>query len=165
MPADELKQFMHKIAQRSSPEREWKPSWRESLGAQMLGVLSVALGLVAVMKIDVTWFGFSCIAQSIDQWLSPPPERLAVAPTKPDASFERYCGLAVAGQFLGMAGVWIAMRMKRSSSPLSMIGIALCVIAILPMYVMLIVSSLVIVVPLLLPALAAMAINQYAKQR
>jgi hypothetical protein len=71
MPADELKHFIYKIALRSSREKEWNRTWRESLGTQMLGVLSVALGLVAVMKIPVIWFGFSCVGQSIDAWLNP----------------------------------------------------------------------------------------------
>jgi len=159
---------MHRIALRSSRERGPYRTWRESLGAQMLGVLSVALGLAAVMKITVIWFGFICVGQSINQWLNPPSESLAVALAQPDASFERYCGIALAGQFLGIAGVLLAMRMKRTFSPLSILGIALCVIAILPMYLMLIVALFLIslpFLPFLLPVVAMMAINSFAKRR
>src|ERR1700679_2559201 len=103
---------MYKIASRSDRKKGWNRSWRESLGTQMLGVLSVALGLVAVMKLPVIWFGLSCVSQSIDAWLKPPPASLAVTVPQPDASFERFCGVAIVGQFLGIAGVRLAMRMK-----------------------------------------------------
>ena len=93
-----------------------EPILGESLGTQMVGVLSVALGLVAVMKIPVIWFGISCVGQEIDAWLKPPPASLAVALPQPDASFERYCGIAIAGQFLGVIGARLAIRMKGAFS-------------------------------------------------
>ena len=156
---------MHKVAQRSSREKEWKPSWRESLCAQMLGVLSVALGLVALMKIHVIWFGFSSVAESIDVWLSPPRK---ARPLHVEA------GCVVQALLRARRRRPIPRNGRRlarhADETLQLPAVddrdrGICVIAILPMYLMLIVSSLVIVVPLLLPALAAMAINQYAKQR
>jgi hypothetical protein len=167
MPSDESKQFMFEIALRSSGEKESNPSWRESLGTHMLGVLSVGLGLAVVMQIPLIWFGFYCVTQEIEVRIEfdPPPESLAVALPKPDTSFAPYCGIAIVGQFLGMAGVWLGMRTKSTISPLSMMGIGLCLIAVLPMYLMLIVSVLVIVLPFLLPVLAIMAIHEVIKKK
>jgi hypothetical protein len=165
MPDGEFKQLMLNIARRSSREKEWNPSWRESLGTHMLGVLSVALGLAAVMRITLIWSGFNCVSQEVAVWLYPPPESLAVTLPQPDASFERYCGIALVGQFLGIAGVRLAMRTKGTISPFSMLGIGLCLIAIVPMYLMLIASLLVIVLPFLLPVVAVMAINELIKKK
>jgi hypothetical protein len=117
------------------------------------------------MKLRVIWFGFSCVGQSIDAWLKPPPAGLAVSLPEPDASFEVFCWVAIVGQFLGMAGVRLAMRMKGTISPLSLLGIGLCGFAILPMYLMLIVFAFYFVLPFLLPVFAVMAITGFTKQR
>jgi hypothetical protein len=165
MPAHEFKQFIAKIAARARPPKRRTLSVRDSLGEQMVGVLAVSLGLVAVLKIRELSIGFARLTISTLAWLNPPPQSRTVRLPEPGPSFERYCGIAIAGLFLGLAGNFIARRTKDTVSSLPMLGIALCVLAILPMYLMLIVSSVAMFLPILLPVLAVLAFNRLIKRR
>ncbi len=68
--------------------------------------------------------------------------------------------IALAGQFLGIAGVLLARKMKGSFPLLSVIGIGLCTITLSPMYLMLVVYSVILGWPLLVPgAVLAMVVK------
>jgi hypothetical protein len=144
--------------------KNWMMSHLETLGTHMLGVLSVALGLAAAMGMPLIWFGFNCFSQEVAVWLDLPPEGLGVALPQPDPSFAGYCGIAIVGQFLGMAGVGLSMRLKGPVSILSIIGTVLCVIAIFPLYLFMIIPVLILILPILLPVLGLTTISNILKQ-
>jgi hypothetical protein len=81
------------------------PSWRESLATLVIGTLSTALGVAALTA-------------------------LAIGDPRFDSIYT-----ACVGQWLGVGGILWALRIGRGMSPLSVLGTALCLVVVGPIYV------------------------------
>lgn len=82
------------------------PSWHESLSTMVIGTLSTALGVAALSA-------------------------LAMGDPRFDSVYA-----ACAGQWLGVGGIFLALRIGRGMSPLSVLGTALCLVVVGPIYVL-----------------------------
>jgi hypothetical protein len=82
------------------------PSWRESLATLMIGTLSTALGVAALAALAVR-----------------------------DPRFDLVYAACV-GQWLGIGGIFWALRIGRGMSPLSVLGTALCLVVVGPIYLL-----------------------------
>ena len=80
------------------------PTWRESLATLVIGTLSTALGVAALAA-------------------------LAINDPRFDAVYA-----ACVGQWLGFGGIFVALRIGRGMSPLSVFGTALCLVVVGPLY-------------------------------
>jgi hypothetical protein len=83
-----------------------QPSWRDSLGTLVLGTLSTSLGVASLAGLAVRNSSFDLILT------------------------------ALAGQWLGIVGIFLAMRIGRGMSPLSVLGTALCLVLLAPLYML-----------------------------
>jgi hypothetical protein len=152
MATDEFRQLLLKMADRRRPAKRLR--YRESLGTHILGALSLALGIAALLRIGYIWRGSILISQSISVWLDPPSESLMPVIPPSDPGFARYCGLALAGQFLGVAGAWRSRKMKGTISPLSVLGVAVCSAAVSPVYLLMALWAVALGWPFILAAAA-----------
>jgi hypothetical protein len=150
MPLDEYRQLLLKMADRRRPAKRLR--YRESLGTHILGTLSLALGLAALLRFGDIWRGCTLINLSISVSLFPPPESLMPVIPPDDPAFARYCGIALVGQFLGIAGAWRSRKMKGTISLLSVIGIAMCSAALSPVYLLMVLWALFLGWPFILVA-------------
>jgi hypothetical protein len=164
----EYRRFVLNIALSSEPEKAGnkarRKAYRETLATHMIGVLCASLALVAIIKLPQIWFGTVCLANEIAVWLNPPPQGKIVVMRQPDESFERSTALALAGRWLGIAGIWSVRRTRGSISALSIIGITLTTIALLPLYLMMAVFLLTVALPILLPVLGVTAVKRTAER-
>jgi hypothetical protein len=131
----EFRQFLLTLADRR-PRPAKRPRHRESLGTHILGTLSLSLGLAALLRIGDIWHGTLLISQSISVWLDPPPASRTPAIPPFDPGFARYCGLALVGQYLGIAGVWRSRKRQGTISLVSAIGLVACSVASSPIYLL-----------------------------
>ncbi|WP_148598433.1 hypothetical protein [Aquisphaera giovannonii] len=157
MPNDEFREVMLKIARRSRPERRLR--YRESLGTQMIGTLSLALGAVALMRWADIGRGTILLGRATYAWLYESPDanatftgaaRNATFIPPPEWTFARYWGIALAGQLLGIAGVWRTRRREGTFSLLSALGILACTAACAPMYLLILFCAAAVGWPFLL---------------
>ena len=105
-----------------SPEREHTRtvSWHESMSTLLLGTLSVSLGLSAVGALAIR-----------------------------DPSFDLML-VAFVGQWLGMGGIFLSRRRGRGMTPLPVLGTGLCLVLLAPIYLLLLLSLVVILLPIAL---------------
>jgi hypothetical protein len=82
------------------------PSWHESLATLVIGTLSTGLGVAALAALAV--------------W---------------DRRFDLVYA-AFVGHWLGIGGIFWALRIGRGMSPLSVLGTALCLVVVGPLYVL-----------------------------
>jgi hypothetical protein len=161
VPSSDFREFLLQIVDRPRPEK--KVRYRESLGTHILGTLSLALGIAALLRISDIWRGAELINQSISAELHPPPESQARFIPPYDAAFVRYCGIALAGLLLGIAGVWRSRKLKRTRSLVSVIGIVTCAVASSPVYGLIVVWTIVLGSPILLASAALVLVVQMVK--
>ncbi len=155
---DDFREIMLKLATRHQPAR--RPHYRESLGTQMLGTLSVSLGLVALMGGPEFWRGTWLLARQIYVWLYEPPGPKAPFVPLPEWTFSRYWGIALVGQFLGMIGVARSRQTEGNLSLLSVVGIIVCTMVLAPMYLLILACTVALGWPFLLAiAGAALALK------
>jgi hypothetical protein len=125
MPLDgEYHRLLLRIAEGAERPKCHRLSWRESLGTLMLGALATSLG-VAVLA-----------------WL-----------VTRDWSFDTLL-TAWVGHLLGLAGVVRSRREGRGLAPLSALGFALCLIPLLPFYLLSTLSLMLLVAVIGLPIYA-----------
>ena len=164
----EYRRFVLNIALSSEPDKASKKArkkaYRETLATHMVGVLCASLAMVAIIELPQIWFGFVCLTNEIDVWLNPPPQGTIIVMPQADESFESSTALALAGHWLGIAGIWSVRRAKGSISALSIIGITLTTIALLPLYLMMAVFLLTVAFPILLPVLGVTAVKRTAER-
>lgn len=155
MSSHQFRRFLLTIAEDRRPVARFR--YRESLGTQILGALALSLGLAALLRYPDIWRGADLLSQSIRLWLDPPPaSRMPYIPPF-DPAFARYGGIALVGQFLGIAGAWRSRKRKGSLSLVSLIGILACTAALSPIYLLLAAWAVVLGWPFLL-AIAAPAL-------
>ena len=160
----EYRRFVLNIALSSEPDKARKKAYRETLATHMVGVLCASLAMVAIIKLPQIWFGFACLTKEIAIWLNPPPQGTIIVMPQADESFERSTALALAGHWLGIAGIWNARKMKGSISALLIIGVTLTTIALLPLYLMMAVFLLTFALLILLPVLGVTAVKRTAER-
>ena len=164
----EYRRFVLNIALSSELEKAskkaGKKAYRETLATHMVGVLCASLAMVAIIELPQIWFGFACLTNEIDVWLNPPPQGTIIVMPPADESFERSTALALAGHWLGIAGIWNARKMKGSISALLIIGVTLTTIALLPLYLMMAVFLLTVALLILLPVLGVTAVKRTAER-
>jgi hypothetical protein len=106
LAAGESRQLMVRIVEGSRRERGGTPSWRDSLGTLVLGTLSTSLGIASLAALAVQTPSFDLILT------------------------------ALVGQWLGIGGIFLAMQRGRGMSPLSVLGTALCLVLLAPLYIL-----------------------------
>ena len=159
MPSDsDSRQLILMIARMSAPKSRPRGAHRESLATIILGSLSASLGLVALSRIGTIWQGLASTAEQM--MLAGDPDAVPTLAT-PD-SFAHFFGLITVGHILGMAGIILAMY-RRKRAYVASLGILLCMIAILPFYIMLAVWLIVILSPILLAVWAVRTVIRVAK--
>jgi hypothetical protein len=102
----EYRHLVVRIAEGSRRQRSGTPSWRESLGTLVLGTLSTSLGITSLAALAVRNPSFDLILT------------------------------ALVGQWLGIGGIFLALRLARGMSPLSVLGTALCLVLLAPLYIL-----------------------------
>jgi hypothetical protein len=112
----EYRQLTVRIAEGYRRQRGGPPSWRDSLGTLVLGTLSTSLGIASLAALAVRNPSFDLILT------------------------------ALVGQWLGIGGIFLAMRIGRGMSPFSVLGTALCLVLLAPLYalVLLFLSGIVL---------------------
>jgi hypothetical protein len=122
LSANDYRHLVVRIGESSRRKRPRTPtSWRESLGTLMLGALSTSLGLAVLA-------GLVTRKPSFDLFLT-----------------------AYIGQWLGLAGLYLARRIGRGIAPLPLLGTALCLVILIPVYLILLLFLMAIVLPVALP--------------
>jgi hypothetical protein len=99
-------------------------SWRETLGTLILGVLSTSLGAAVLASL-----------------------------VRPGSSLDPLPS-AYVGHLLGLAGVFLSKRQGRGVAPLSTFGFALCLIPLLPFYLVSTLSLMLVVAVIGIPIYA-----------
>jgi hypothetical protein len=102
----ESRQGMLKNAEGSRRERSRPSCRRDSVGTLVLGTLSTALGVASLGALAVRNAPFDWIVT------------------------------ALVGQWLGIGGIFLALRIGRGLSPLSVLGSALCLGLLAPLYML-----------------------------
>jgi hypothetical protein len=148
VPSDEFRKFLMKTA--DGPRPVAKLRYRETLGTHILGALALSLGIAALARIAEIRDGADLISREIAVWLDPPPHSRMPVIWLADTEFVRYCGIAIVGQFLGMAGAWRSRTMKRTVSLFSVIGVATCTAALAPVYLLIAFWAVALAWPFLL---------------
>jgi hypothetical protein len=161
VPSDEFRQLLLKLADRERPRERLR--YRESLGTHMLGTLSVALGVAALWRIADIRDGADLISRSISVWLYPPPESLMPFIPPTDPAFLRFCGIALVGQFLGIAEAWRSRKMTGTMSLLSVVGIAMGTAAASPVYLLIVLWAVALGWPFMLAAASLALVTKMVK--
>jgi hypothetical protein len=106
LPVGECRQLVVRGREGLRLARGALPSWRESLATLVIGTLSTALGVAALAALAVR-----------------------------DPRFDLVYA-AFVGQWLGIGGIFWALRIGRGMSPLSVLGTALCLVVAGPLYLL-----------------------------
>ena len=104
LPVGECRQLVVRGREGLRLARGALPSWRESLATLVVGTLSTALGVASLAALALR-----------------------------DPRFDPVYAACV-GQWLGFGGIFLALRIGRGMSPLSVFGTALCLVVVGPFY-------------------------------
>jgi hypothetical protein len=124
----DYRRLVVRLVKSPSRKRQGKLFWRESLGTLLLGTLSASLGISALAALALR---------------NPSLDLLLIA------SFDLFL-IAFVGQWLGIGGIFVSRRIGRGITPLPVLGTVLCLIPLVPVYLFLLLSLVVILSPLAL---------------